>query len=120
MENSAMIDKAFEQRSAALGVVTAAGEAARFAPGDHIRVKARSPIGHYRVPHYLRDKAGVVESIVEPVAVDNEEEGYGRNAGSRLHYYRVAFLMKEIWPRYGPPRDRLLIEIFESWLEQIQ
>ncbi len=61
----------------------------------------------------------VVEKVIEPIAVDNEEEGYGRNAGSRRHYYRVAFPMKEIWPAYvGSPRDGLYIEIFESWLER--
>ena len=53
-------------------------------------------------------------------AVDNEQEGYGRNAGSKLHYYRIAMPMTEIWPDYaGSPRDGLRIEVFETWLERI-
>jgi len=101
-------------------VVLAAGELPAFSIGDRIRVLARSPIGHYRVPIYVRGKIGTVEAIVEPAAVDNEEEGYGRNAGSRLHYYRIAVPMTEIWPGYvGSPRDSLRIEIFETWLERI-
>jgi hypothetical protein len=103
-----------------LGVVHAAGEAPIFKPGDAVRILTRSPIGHYRVPTYLRGKKGSVEAVIEPAAVDNEEEGYGRNAGSRRHYYRVAISMTEIWPDYaGSSRDGLRIEVFETWLERI-
>jgi nitrile hydratase len=61
-----------------------------------------------------------VVSVIEPVLVDNEEEGYGRNAGSRRHYYRVAFPMDGLWPKYsGSTRDKLFIEVFETWLEEL-
>jgi nitrile hydratase len=104
----------------AAGLVYALGEKPVFKPGDSIRILNRSPIGHYRVPIYLRGKAGKVDAVIEPTAVDNEEEGYGRNAGSRLHYYRVAIPMTEIWPDYvGSPRDGLYIEVYETWLEGI-
>lgn len=102
------------------GIVFALDEKPAFAPGDRVRVGTRQPIGHYRVPTYLRGKAGRVEQVIGP-AVDNEEEGYGHNAGSRRHYYRVAFAMTEIWPGYtGQTHDGLLIEIYESWLERIE
>jgi nitrile hydratase subunit beta len=108
------------QSSIAAGLVYALGENPIFKPGDAIRILDRSPIGHYRVPIYLRGKTGNVDSVIEPVAVDNEEEGFGRNAGSRRHYYRVAVPMTEIWPSYtGSPRDGLYIEVFETWLEKI-
>jgi nitrile hydratase subunit beta len=108
------------QSSIAAGLVYALGENPIFKPGDAIRILDRSPIGHYRVPIYLRGKTGNVDSVIEPVAVDNEEEGFGRNAGSRRHYYRIAVPMTEIWPDYeGSPRDGLYIEVFESWLEKI-
>ena len=101
------------------GLVLATGEAPLFRAGDRVRVDTRSPIGHYRVPIYLRGKSGVVEGVIEPRAVDNEEEGFGRNAGSMRHYYRVAFAMPEIWTGYaGPAQDRLLIEVFETWLQR--
>jgi len=51
--------------------------------------------------------------------LDNEEEGFGRNAGNLLYYYRVAFPMSEIWADYaGARRDALYIEIYETWLER--
>ena len=101
-------------------VVTASGETPAFRPGARVRVAERNPIGHYRVPLYLRGKSGVVERLVQP-AVDNEEEGFGRNAGMKRHYYRIAVPMTEIWRDYGGARqDHLYIEVFESWLETVQ
>ncbi len=102
------------------GIVPALNERPSFFPGDRVRVATRSPIGHYRVPVYLRGKSGTVLSIIEPAMVDNETEGYGRNAGSRRHYYRVSFPLRSIWSAYvGAPADELRIEIFETWLERI-
>ena len=101
-------------------IVYATGEEPIFKPGDAIRIRDRKPVGHYRVPTYLRGKKGVVELVIEPTAVDNEEEGFGRNAGSRRHYYRIALPMTEIWPDYvGSPHDGLRIEVFETWIERI-
>ena len=77
------------------------GETPSWQAGDRVRVMTRSPIGHYRVPHYLRGKTGEVEAVIHPAAVDNEEEAFGRNAGSKGHYYRVAFPMTEVWPGYA-------------------
>ncbi len=91
-----------------------------FTVGDRVRVSKRAPIGHYRVPIYLRGIAGSIVRVIEPAFVDNEEEGYGRNAGNKRHYYRVAFAMPDLWPDYaGSPNDELQIEIIETWLEQI-
>ncbi len=102
-------------------VVLATGERERFAPGDRVRVNDRKPVGHYRVPTYLRGKAAIVERIYQPVQLDNEDEGFGRNAGIKRHYYRIGLPMIEIWPGYvGSSHDSLRIEVFESWLERIE
>jgi nitrile hydratase subunit beta len=70
------------------GVVPALGEDPIFQPGDQIRISECSPIGHYRMPSYLRGKSGSVEAVIEPTAVDNKEEAFGRDAGSKRHYDR--------------------------------
>jgi hypothetical protein len=115
-----MISSNESANTAPFPVAYAMGERPVFEPGDRIRVGRRSPIGHYRVPTYVRGKIGVVQGVIEPVAVDNEQEGFGRNAGDRLHYYRVAVPMKEIWESYrGASQDSLYIEVFETWLERI-
>jgi nitrile hydratase subunit beta len=100
-------------------IIPAEDEQPVFAPGDRVRVSVRFPIGHYRVPQYIRGKTAVVERVIEPRAVNNEEEGFGRNAGSKRHYYRVAIPMTELWPNYaGSAGDGLRIEVFETWLER--
>jgi nitrile hydratase subunit beta len=101
-------------------VVTATGEKHAFDVGESVRVGNLVPIGHYRVPTYLRGKVGRVIKVIEPSLIDNEEEGYGRNAGNRRHYYRVSVLMTQIWSDYeGSPRDELQIEVYETWLERL-
>lgn len=116
MTQSASVSPASAHASAVLAL----GEEPLFARGDRIRILTRQPIGHYRVPRYVRGKSGIVEAVIEPTMLDNEEEAYGRNAGMRRHYYRIAIPMTEIWAGYdGIPRDGLHIEIFETWLERI-
>jgi hypothetical protein len=100
-------------------IVNADGEVPRFHPGDRVEISTRFPIGHYRVPLYIRGKTAVVETVIEPSAVNNEEEGFGRNAGVKRHYYRLAIPLTELWPGYaGSANDGLRIEVFENWLER--
>ena len=101
-------------------IVLATGEQPMFRPGDRVTIDQRRPIGHYRVPTYLRGKRGWVESVISPMGIDNEEEGFGRNAGRKRHYYRIAFDMCELWEGYaGASQDALRIEVFETWLKRI-
>lgn len=92
---------------------------AQFEVGNKIRVSVKFPIGHYRVPHYIRGKQGF---IVQKLGryINPEEESFGHNAGNKLWYYMVSFEQTEIWPDYmGKKSDTLEIEIFENWLEKI-
>ena len=78
-------------------------EATRFHAGDRVAISVRFPSGHYRVPLYIRGKTGVVEAVIEPPAVNNEEEGFGRNAG----FKRLITAWRFRWQIYGPAtRDR--------------
>lgn len=59
-----------------------------------------------------------MEGLIEPPAVNIEEEGFGRNAGMKRHYYRIAIPLSELWPKYSSSvKDGLRIEVFENWLE---
>jgi hypothetical protein len=107
------------KEAAVAGVVPAWGEEPVFSRGDRVRILMRSPVGHYRMPIYLRGKIGSVESIIDPPGLDNEEEGYGRNAGGKRHYYRLAIPLTEIWADYlSSLRDSIRVEVFETWLEK--
>lgn len=101
-------------------VVKALGEEPSYKVGERVLISVRYPVGHYRVPMYIRGKQVVVEKVMKPAAVNNEEEGFGRNVGLKGYYYRVAVPLTELWPGYtGSGQDRLEIEIFENWLERI-
>jgi nitrile hydratase len=102
-----------------LGAVKADGEEPAFRPGESVIISHRFPIGHYRVPQYIRGKRAVIESVIEPRTLNNEEEGFGRNAGKKGHYYRVAIPLADLWPGYtGGAADGLRTEVFEKWLER--
>lgn len=102
-------------------IVHIEGYTPQFKAGDEIKISVRYPIGHFRCPNYVRGKRGTVEAIIEPPAINNEEEGFGRNAGAKRHYYRIAIPLTELWPGYkGSANDGLRIEVFETWLERRQ
>jgi nitrile hydratase len=114
------MDALFLTNEPALALVKASGEEPRFNVGERVLISVRYPIGHYRAPVYIRGKEAVVEAVIKPAAVNNEEEGFGRNAGSKLHYYRVGIPLVDLWPEYtGFPDDQLRIEIFETWLTSV-
>jgi nitrile hydratase len=101
------------------GIVQAEGANPLFEVGDRVKISIRYPIGHFRVPNYIRGKRGRVEAVIEPPAINNEDEGFGRNAGTKRHYYRIVIPLTELWPRYaGSRNDGLWIEVFETWLER--
>jgi nitrile hydratase len=100
-------------------IVHADGEEPLFKAGDNVKISIRYPIGHFRAPNYIRGKRGRVEAVIEPRAVNNEDEGFGRNAGTKRYYYRIAIPLAELWPGYaGSKSDGLRIEVFETWLER--
>jgi nitrile hydratase subunit beta len=101
------------------GTVKAEGEEPRFRVGDRVAISNRFPIGHYRVPLYIRGKTAKVEAVIGSPRINNEEEGFGRNAGMKRHYYRLAIPLAELWPGYtGSANDGLRIDVSESWLER--
>lgn len=102
-------------------IVKYAGEDPLFQPGDRVRISIRFPIGHYRVPRYIRGMSGVIQAVIRPKAVNNEDEGFGLNAGLKRYYYRVAIPLADLWSGYaGSPNDNLRIEVFENWLERAE
>ncbi|MBS0336798.1 MAG: nitrile hydratase subunit beta [Proteobacteria bacterium] len=93
--------------------------AARFKPGDRVRVLKAAPPGHVRTPWYIRGHSGVVERLCGDFP-NPEELAYARSGKPRQPLYRVRFVQKDVWPAYaGPASDVIEIEIFQHWLEPI-
>jgi len=94
------------------------GQPAAFAPGTPVRVRldwpeTRGPV-HIRTPHYLRGKPGTVVRLLG--AFPNPEDlAFARPAEDRPLYH-VAFAQDALWPD-GRRGDRVLVELYEHWLE---
>lgn len=91
--------------------------AARFKPGERVRVLKAAPLGHVRTPWYIRGHSGVIERLCG--AFSNPEElAYARSGKPRQPLYRVRFAQNEVWPDYtGHADDVVEIEIYQHWLE---
>jgi hypothetical protein len=93
---------------------------AKFAVGDILKVSEKFPIGHYRVPTYMRGKTVKVTEVIGKY-INPETEAFGKNAGDKMWCYHVTIHEPELWPDYqGQPQDSVIIEIFESWLEPVK
>ena len=66
-------------------------------PASKCGISVRFPVGHYRVPNYIRGKLGMIEQVIAPRAVNNEEEGFGRTRDRR----GSTTASQSRWPRYG-------------------
>jgi nitrile hydratase len=100
-------------------MITVERNPAKFKAGDTSKITVKFPIGHYRVPVYMRGKeVKIVRSLGR--YINPEEEAFGKNAGNKLWYYLVSISQKDLWPDYkGVDEDLLEIEVFENWLETI-
>jgi len=101
-------------------MITVEHNPALFKEGEKVRVSEKFPIGHYRVPTYLRGKTVTVAKNLGR-HINPEEEAFGKNAGNELWYYQVIIAQKDLWKEYlGSKDDTLEIEVFENWLEPIK
>jgi len=91
--------------------------AARFKPGDRVRVRDAHPLGHIRTPHYVRGRSGVIERLCGSFG-NPEELAQQRSGEPKQPLYRVRFRQQDVWPDYrGSAEDLLEVEIFQHWLD---
>jgi nitrile hydratase len=88
----------------------------RFKPGDRVRVRFEDRPGHIRTPWYIRGKIGSIERI-HGEFLNPESLGHGGDGLPKKHLYSVAFQQPDVWERYDVKQDRLLVDIFEHWLD---
>ncbi len=92
---------------------------ARFSKGDRVRARNLNPTGHTRLPRYVRGKAGV---IAHDWGVFVFPDTNAHHAGTKpQHCYSVSFDARELWGKSAKAssRDRVLIDLWEDYLEPI-
>ncbi len=91
--------------------------AAKFKPGDKVRIRVGSPPGHFRTPAYIQGKTGIIEAL-HGAFRNPESLAHGSDGLPKQFLYLVRFDQTHVWQPYtAAPRDKLLIDIYEHWLE---
>jgi len=88
----------------------------RFKAGDRVRVRKDDRPGHIRTPWYIRGKTGWIERVYGDF-LNPESLGHGGSGLPKRTLYLVAFNQNEVWNQYRTPRDRLLVDIYDHWLD---
>jgi nitrile hydratase beta subunit len=87
-----------------------------FKPGDRVIARNMNPAGHTRIPRYVRGHRGVVKHdwglFVFP---DTHAHGLGTNP---RHCYAIEFGARELWGDGHSARDRIVIDLWEDYLER--
>jgi nitrile hydratase len=88
-----------------------------FAIGDRVRARNWHPIGHTRLPRYVRGRTGVVEACHGAHAFpDSNAHGQGEDPRS---LYTVRFTAQELWGPAAPARDSVSLDLWEPYLEHV-
>jgi nitrile hydratase len=86
-----------------------------FAVGAAVRTRDLDPVGHTRLPRYVRRRTGTVTAI-QPAQVFPDSAAHFLGEDPQ-HVYAVEFGSTELWGPGAEPFS-LTIDLFESYLER--
>ena len=89
-----------------------------FRPGDAVRVMQAYPLGHVRTPFYIRGKTGCVERVYGEF-LNPESLAFGRDGLPKKTLYLIAFNQSDVWGKSIKTQDKVLVDIYEHWLEPV-
>ena len=92
------------------------GASGRFKAGDRVTVKFEDRPGHLRTPWYIRGKSGWIERVYGDFR-NPELLAFGKDGLPKKTLYLVAFNHAEVWRKPAGPNDKVLIDIYDHWLE---
>ena len=89
--------------------------APRFKPGDRVKARNINPLGHTRLPRYIRGKEGVVQRDHGVFHLpDSRVAGQGDQP---QHIYSVLFSARKLWGPEAPSKDSLSIDLWDAYLD---
>ena len=90
--------------------------AALYKPNDKVRARVMNPIGHTRLPRYVRGRRGRIASVHGVhVFPDSNAAGLGEDP---QWLYSVAFDAREVWGTEAREGDEIHIDLWEPYLER--
>lgn len=103
--------------TAAQPSAAAPAPAPAFAVGDRVRARQIHPQGHTRLPRYIRGKVGEIVQIYHPQELQDAAP-LGDYAGPQP-VYAVRFAGGEVWGESAENNSCILLDMWESYLQQI-
>jgi hypothetical protein len=91
-------------------------EVGKFKPGDRVTVKFEDRPGHIRTPWYIRGKTGWIERVHGDF-LNPELLAFGRDGLPMRTLYLVAFNQADVWSKPVEAKDKILVDIYEHWLD---
>jgi len=89
----------------------------QFAVGQRIVTRNLHPRTHTRLPRYCRGKQGEIVKIHGMFALP-DRRALG-DESTPEYCYSVRFTMRELWGEDTSPRDSLLIDLWDSYLDPV-
>jgi nitrile hydratase len=87
-----------------------------FKVGQRVRARNMNPIGHTRLPRYVRGKVGAIARDHGVYTFpDTNAHFQGEN---RQHVYSVCFPARELWGEHASPRDSVHLDMWDNYLER--
>ncbi len=87
-----------------------------FEPGQSVRARNVHPSGHTRLPRYVRGHLGVILRM-NGAHVFPDSNAHGRGEDPRP-LYTVQFAARELWGSDANPKDGVLLDLWEPYLER--
>jgi nitrile hydratase subunit beta len=88
----------------------------KFKAGDRVKVKFEDRPGHLRTPWYVRGKIGWIERVYGDF-LNPELLAFGREGLPKKTLYLVAFHHSEVFGKSAGASDKVLVDIYDHWLE---
>jgi nitrile hydratase len=90
----------------------------QFKVGQRVRARNINPVGHTRLPRYLRGHRGTIAADHGVFDFqDTDAEGYTLPDRPQ-HVYTVGFSARELWGEAAHARDTIHAELWEDYLER--
>jgi nitrile hydratase len=103
-----------EDRAHALRFDAEIDQPPAFEPGQQVMTASHGHAGHTRLPQYARGRRGVIHAhhgahVFPDLSAQGEE--------IHQHCYSVVFSADELWPEVEGSRDKVYLDLWESYLE---
>ena len=89
--------------------------APRFQPGQLVRARNMNPIGHTRLPRYVRAKLGTIDSIHGVFVFPDTNAHFKGEKPQPL--YSVRFTARELWNEPASTHDFVYVDLWDDYLE---